>query len=239
MDHPFFERVFDNFDLPRPKFEFDSQIAPLSITDLLYPKEFRGSQNDRFVLLIHGVGNGMNRLGYILFIEPLGQLNVDVGADTAASKLANDSNISVGDQNSLAMQVNECGKSESNDINPANFIAQLNHFSDIEGIGKNQRETNHQILHKALQTKTDSQSDNGCTGKISRQRNFKFVQYHADSHKINRKRHRVYQKGNDGGNSGISSGQVQLGGFFGIQFHGQQVSAEPADEFDGKMCGHG
>jgi hypothetical protein len=49
------------------------------------------------VLVIHSLGNCLNRLGYLLFIDSLRQLNVDVGTDAAAAKLANDSNISVGD----------------------------------------------------------------------------------------------------------------------------------------------
>jgi hypothetical protein len=53
------------------------------------------------------------------------------------------------------VQVNQHGISESNAVNLADFIAQLHHFPDIECIRKNQRESNHNILHKSLQAKTD------------------------------------------------------------------------------------
>jgi len=97
LDHPFFEGLLDKFHLSGPEFDFDSQIAPLTILNLLYPEDLRDGQNDGFVLLIHSIGNGLNPLGDFILIQALGQLNIDVGPDTAAAKLADDANISVGD----------------------------------------------------------------------------------------------------------------------------------------------
>jgi hypothetical protein len=57
-------------------------------------------------------------------------LDVDVGTDAAAAKLADHGNISVGDQNPLTVQVNQHGESKSDTVDPADFIAQFNHFPD-------------------------------------------------------------------------------------------------------------
>ena len=48
------------------------------------------------------------------------------------------------------MQVDQRGESESDIVDPADFISQFNHFSDIECIRKNKRETDSQILHESL-----------------------------------------------------------------------------------------
>ena len=107
------------------------------------------------MLVEHALANCLNSLQHLLFIDLRRQLNVDVGTDAAVAKLANGCNISVGDYNPLAVQVNQHGVSESNAVNLADFIAQLHHFPDIERIRENQRETDHNILHKSLQAKTD------------------------------------------------------------------------------------
>ena len=130
LDHSFFECIFDDFYLSRPKLELDTQITPWTILDILDPEDFRYGQNDGFVLVVHAPANYLNRLRHLLFIDLLGQLNVDVGPDAATAKLANGSNISVGDYNSLTVQVNQHGESKSDAIDLADFIAQFNHFPD-------------------------------------------------------------------------------------------------------------
>lgn len=95
--HSFFECLFDDFYLSRPKLDLDTQITPLTTLCILDPEGFRCGQNDRSVLVVHAFGNCLDRLRHLLFIDLLRQLNVDVGPDAAAAKLANGSNISVGD----------------------------------------------------------------------------------------------------------------------------------------------
>ena len=128
LDHSFFECLFDDFYLSRPKLELDTQITPWTILDILDPEDFRYGQNDGFVLVVHAPANCLNRLRHLLFIDLLGQLNVDVGPDAATAKLANGSNISVGDYNPLTVQVNQHGESKPDAIDPADFITQFNHF---------------------------------------------------------------------------------------------------------------
>ena len=95
LDHSFFECLFDDICLSRPKLELDAQITPWTIRYILDPEEFRYGQNDRSVLIVHAPGNSLNRLQDLLFIDLRRQLNVDVGPNAAAAKLADGRNISV------------------------------------------------------------------------------------------------------------------------------------------------
>jgi hypothetical protein len=49
------------FHLSRPKLDLDAQIPPLISFDILDPEDFRRGQNDGPVLVIHALGNGLNR----------------------------------------------------------------------------------------------------------------------------------------------------------------------------------
>jgi hypothetical protein len=48
----------------------------------------RYGQNDRSVLVVQALANCNNRWRHLLFIDLLRSLNVDVGTDAAAAKLA-------------------------------------------------------------------------------------------------------------------------------------------------------
>ena len=61
-------------------------------------------------------------MAYLRFIDLSRQLNVDVSTDTAATKLADDSNIPVGDQNPLAVKVNQRGESEADVVDLADPV---------------------------------------------------------------------------------------------------------------------
>ena len=57
LDHSFFECLFDDINLSRPKLELDAQITPLTILDILDPEDFRYGQNDRSVFVVLALAN--------------------------------------------------------------------------------------------------------------------------------------------------------------------------------------